>query len=467
MATFLELVDADPSRGELPAHVRGELERFLKCGVLAHGFARVRCPVCKDDLLVAFSCKGRGVCPSCGGRRMADTAARWVDRVLPEVPWRQWVLTVPTPLRLSMAWDPVLLTEVLTIFQRAIAVQLRLLARRKGYRVGGGRHASVSAVQRFGSALNLNVHIHSLVAEGVWLGGESGPPVFVPVCVRDADVVAVLRRVERRVFALMVESGLLGNDDDEYVPAAPEVEPDRQLELGLLQASASMRIATGPRAGRPVRRVGSRSLSRRDDAGERRRPMQARFSGFDLHARVRVAKGQRRRLEKLGRYLLRPAICMERLQLREDGLYQYDFKRPWSDGTTGIALEPLELMEKLAALIPIPRANLVRYHGILAPAAAWRSAVVPRPIGEDESCPHVPPGGFAPVDRVPWAQLLRRVFLVDVLRCARCGGRRELIAQVTDPNAIRAILGHLGLDPDDFGPVPARAPPGLDIDWAS
>ena len=398
---------------------------------------------------------------------MADTAARWVDRVLPEVPWRQWVLTVPPPLRLSMAWDPALLTEVLTIFQRAIACRLRLLARRKGHRVGGGRHASVSVVQRWGSALNLNVHLHSLVAEGIWLGGESGPPVFVPVCVRDDDVVAVVRRVERRVLSLMAKRGLLGEEDAEYVPAAPEVEPDRQFELGLLQASASMRIATGPRAGRLVRRVGNRVLSRRSDSGGRRRPMQARFGGFDLHARVRVARGQRRRLEKLGRYLLRPAICLERLRLREDGLYEYSFRRPWSDGSTGIVLEPLELMEKLAALIPIPRANLIRYHGILAPAAAWRTAVVPAPPGPDAWCPHAPPGGLAPTDRVPWAQLLRRVFLTDVLRCARCGGRRELIATVTDPIAIRAILEHLGLDPDDFGPVPARAPPGLDIDWAS
>ena len=95
MESFLELVDADPSGGGLPAHVRAEMERFLKCGILAHGFVRVRCSTCKDDLLVAFSCKGRGFCPSCGGRRMADTAARWVDRVLPDVPWRQWVLTVP------------------------------------------------------------------------------------------------------------------------------------------------------------------------------------------------------------------------------------------------------------------------------------------------------------------------------------------------------------------------------------
>ncbi len=398
---------------------------------------------------------------------MADTAARWVDRVLPEVPWRQWVLTVPPVLRLSMAWDPGLLTEVLSIFQRAIAWRLRYLVRQKGYRSSGGRHASVTVIQRFGSALNLNVHLHALVADGVWVGGEAGPPVFLPVCVRDDDVAAVVRRVERRVLKLVIERGLLGEAEDEYFPVAPEVDPERQLELDLLQASASMRIATGARAGKLVRRVGNRILARSEAPNTRARPMQARYGGFDLHARVRVSKKRRGHLERLARYLLRPALSLDRLRLRDDGLYQYDFRHPWSDGTSGIALDPMELMEKLAALVPIPRANLIRYHGVLAPAAAWRSEIVPRRPETDDSCSHVPPGGWAPADRVPWAQLLRRVFLIDVLKCARCGGQRELVAQVTDPVAIRAILEHLGLDPDDFGPVPARAPPDQDIDWAS
>ena len=96
LATFLERCDESGSEATLPAHVRGEFERFLTCGILAHGFVRVRCPTCRDDLLVAFSCRGRGFCPSCGGRRMADTAARWGDRVLPRVPWRQWVLSLPS-----------------------------------------------------------------------------------------------------------------------------------------------------------------------------------------------------------------------------------------------------------------------------------------------------------------------------------------------------------------------------------
>ena len=93
----------------------------------------------------------------------------------------------------------------------------------------------------------------------------------------------------------------------------------------------------------------------------------------------------RRRLEHISRYLLRPAIATERLELLDDGIYRYELKRPWSDGTQAFLFEPLELMEKLAALVPIPRANLVRYHGVLAPASTWRAAVVPSPVVSQNS----------------------------------------------------------------------------------
>ena len=88
-----ELRDAE-GRG-LPRYVERELDAYLRCGILAHGFTRVRCRRCADELVVAFSCKRRGICPSCTARRMADTAANLVDRVLPEAPYRQWVFTVP------------------------------------------------------------------------------------------------------------------------------------------------------------------------------------------------------------------------------------------------------------------------------------------------------------------------------------------------------------------------------------
>jgi len=98
-----ELRDAD-GRG-LPRHVERELAEYLRCGILAHGFARVRCTTCQEEIVVAFSCKRRGLCPSCTARRMADTAAHLVDHVLPRAPYRQWVVTVPKALRLRLARD--------------------------------------------------------------------------------------------------------------------------------------------------------------------------------------------------------------------------------------------------------------------------------------------------------------------------------------------------------------------------
>ena len=120
------------SRGQPAPHfVAQELRAFLRCGILAHGFLRLHCDECGHDRLVAFSCKRRGFCPSCGGRRMADTAAHLVDRVLPEAPVRQWVLTLPYALRYGCAYDARLTSEVLRAFIRALFAELRRRVRRR------------------------------------------------------------------------------------------------------------------------------------------------------------------------------------------------------------------------------------------------------------------------------------------------------------------------------------------------
>jgi hypothetical protein len=152
-------------------------------------------------------------------------------------------------------------------------------------------------------------------------------------------------------------------------------------------------------------------------------------------------------------------VAEGRLTERPDGIYEYEFKRPWADGTHAVLLDPEELVEKLAALVPPPRANLVRYHGVLAPAAKWREAVVPTDADRRATSA---PGGAVPPDRVPWAQLLYRVFLTDVLRCPDCGGRRSVLAAITDEVAARRILLHLGLDAAPALLAPSRGPPGHD-----
>ena len=149
-----------------------EFEAYLECGILAHGFLRPRCGECTHEKLVAFSCKPRGFCLSCGARRMAETAAYLVDRVIPRVPVRQWVVSFPIPLRVLCAAHPELLTPVLRIVHRVIT---SFLLSQAGLKRTGADAGAITLIQRFGSAANLNVHLHCLVLDGVYRRTEGEP----------------------------------------------------------------------------------------------------------------------------------------------------------------------------------------------------------------------------------------------------------------------------------------------------
>ena len=160
---------------ELPGYVLREFEDFLQCGRLEHGFLRVRCESCHVEHLVAFSCKRRGFCPSCGARRMAESAALLVDQVLPEQPMRQWVLSFPFQLRFLFASRPEIMGRVLGIVYRVIATHL---VRKAGYTHNTARTGAVTLTQRFGSALNLNIHFHMLFLDGVYVDTRLGTARF-------------------------------------------------------------------------------------------------------------------------------------------------------------------------------------------------------------------------------------------------------------------------------------------------
>jgi hypothetical protein len=151
LETYLALAGEDDWDGQrMPAYVEREFRRYLECGILAYGFARARCPDCGHDFLVAFSCKGRGLCPSCNARRMAETAAHLVDHVFPPLPVRQWVLSVPKRLRWYLEREPRAISAVLHILLRVIEAHLRQ---------GSGassqaRFGAVSFIHRFGASLN-------------------------------------------------------------------------------------------------------------------------------------------------------------------------------------------------------------------------------------------------------------------------------------------------------------------------
>ncbi len=196
----------------LPAYVVRELRAYLRCGILAHGFARFHCFQCHSDALVAFACKGRGFCPSCGGRRMAESAAHLVDHVIPPVPVRQWVISFPWVVRYRPARRPALCTAVRAIFLRAVFSFYRERAAANG--IPGGRMGAVNRIQRLGSALNLNVHFHVLLLDGVHTAESSfSLPVFSAAPeLQGSDVESVVRKIRTRVLRLVRRRGLLTDE---------------------------------------------------------------------------------------------------------------------------------------------------------------------------------------------------------------------------------------------------------------
>jgi hypothetical protein len=164
--------DGHDNDGSVPPYVEREFRRYLDCGILAHGFARARCDACGHDFLIAFSCKGRGVCPSCNGRRMVETAAHLTDHVLPELPLRQWVLAVPRRLRYFLERDADLQGAALRLFLRAVESCLRAHSPGSG---PAARLGAVAFIHRFGSTLNAHLHFHCVA------GGRGG----LPCCDRD------------------------------------------------------------------------------------------------------------------------------------------------------------------------------------------------------------------------------------------------------------------------------------------
>jgi len=448
-------------RDALPRFIEKEFRGFLRCGCLAGGFARFHCGRCGLDRLVPFSCKGRAICPSCGGRRMAERAAHLVDHVFPIVPVRQWVLTLPRRLRYVLAWDHTLCRAVSGVFVRVVLGFSRRRARRAG--AHGGRGGAVAIIQRFGSALNLNVHVHALVLDGVYVEDDTGtlrfheaePPT-------DDEMDRLLQTIDRRIHRLLARRGVLddlgeGSAADPWREAAPVL-------AGIAEASVQGRRALGEKAGAAVRRCGgSADLLALAPSGLG--PCHARGNGFDLHAGLVVPPRDRARLERLCRYALRPPVAHDRIHLTPDGQVMLDLRHRWADGTTHLVFDPIELLERLAALTPRPRINLLLYYGVLGARSAWRA----RLAGSESERPAETTTGTASEHRtaapVPprtnwlWAELMQRSFGFDVLACPRCGDRLELIAVIEDPTVIRRILSHLGLPTEVPAARPARSPP--------
>jgi hypothetical protein len=418
--------DPEGIEGGVAAYIERDLRGYLECGILACGFARARCASCGHDTLIAYSCKSRGACPSCNTRHMVKTAAHLVDHVFPQVPVRQWVLSLPKRLRYFLQQDPALCRRVQRLFLQVIEAEL---IKTSPGAEATARFGAVSFIQRFGGALNAHIHFHCCVIDGVFSVTGDGVQFFEASHLNAAAIDAVQRKARQRILKLFARRGLLS-------------------------AEAAQLMGEWDHNG-----------------------------GFSLDASVRIEASDRAGLERLLRYCARPPLSGARLEWVTEGEQLiYRLAKPRPDGQTVVRLTPLELLDRLAALIPPPRRHRHGYHGVLAPNAAWRGAVTAlagqpiAPPGEPADASS-PPSPAEPAEPPPpptpastptrpkrpsvytWALLLARIYEILPLDCPQCGEPMRIIAFITEAPVIESILRCLG-EPTEPPPVaPARGPP--------
>lgn len=451
-SSFLEVLNEKEQKGQkVPFHVQREFERYLSCGVFAHGFVRLKCTFCKNEKLLAFSCKGRTLCPSCTGRNMADSAKRLVEEVIPPIAVRQWVLSLPFKQRYYLAYDPKLNTQILNCIIRAISSFYKRKAKRR-YGVSNVKTGSITVIQRFGGALNLNTHFHILFTDGVY--NENGH--FFPMSPSDEDIENIIGKLKKRIDRILKKKGIVEDLDPE------ETDPDldrgeayhRQSVLNLVEEKNGFQRPT------EVGKV-------YDPPFETfKGPKCAYLDGFSLHANSRIPGHARGALEKMCRYILRGPLSQSRILLSNNRVI-LKLKTPYKSGTTHLSFTPEQFVGRLMALIPPPRMNLIRYHGVFGANYKKRKKITKKAKELSEKKKHRSKSPRQNKYRTPWAELLKHVFLKDALTCERCGESLEYVATIKDPYIAAKILKHLGYSVEYQKFDNPRAPPEGDYSDSS
>ena len=360
LASFVAFTESTYS-APLPRYVTDAFERYLACGDFSRGFVRCHCDACKHDVLVPFSCKQRGLCPSCGARRMCDEAAHITDCILPNAPIRQWVLSLPFELRGLAAMKPDVLTAIGRLFAEEIARATKRLAGVEGAETG-----AVSFPQRFGGSLNLHVHFHTLAVDGVFERRGGGVALSEAPPPSKEDVSDIATRVHDRVLRWLRRHG--------YADDRPAEERGNDVsETTPMDGLTRLALAGGAFLGLPF----TAKPPMADPEARKEPRFSASFNGFDVHCAVRIAAADDEGRERLIRYCARPPFSLERIEELKDGRIGYLMKTP-RRGRTHRVMTPMEFMGRLAILVPPPFYPLVRYHGVdfdgVGFAAPWEHA---------------------------------------------------------------------------------------------
>jgi hypothetical protein len=340
---------------------------------------------------------------------MVATAAHLTDHVLPRLPVRQWVLAVPKRLRYFLHRDADLQGAALRLFLRVVEQCLRAHSPGAGT---AARLGAVAFIHRFGSTLNPHRHFHCVVIDGVFASDPAGSIIFRAATGLDANAIAQVQAcVRRRLLRSFVRRGLLPGDD-------------------------------------------ARAMGQWEHGG-----------GFSVDASVRIEAADRAGRERLLRYCARPPFALDRLRELDPERLLYEGTKPGPGGSGPLLLTPLELLDRLAALVPPPRIHRHRYFGVLAPHSPLRAAVTALALAAatTPAAPRSNPPAAEPAHRrtahYAWALLLARIYEVFPLVCPTCGGAMRILAFITDTATVRDILAHLGEPTAPPRIAPARGPP--------
>lgn len=391
------------THGPLRPAARRAAARFLDCGLLEHGFARVRCEACRAEFLVAFRCKGRQFCPSCHARRLAEWSL-WLDEhLLLEVPHRQVVLTLPKRLRPYLLYDRRRLGGLSRLAARVLSRYLQAAL--------GDRDADpgmIVCVQTFGALAHWHPHLHVLVTDGAFTRGGR----FLPALAHDPAVLQEsLRRAVLAWFA-------------------------RQ---GWLEEEAALAMLAWP------------------------------HSGFGAHVGPLIAGDDRQSLTRVARYGARAPVAEDRLRYHAERAEVEIASDAASGPYAGVhRLDALEFLARWVTHVPDHYETRVRYYGAYATRRRlwWRRrGVVPDGARGTTAPAPAPSPAATPANDWPalrarrrrWAELLSRVFEIEVHVCPACAGAMRIVAFVIAQKAVRRILAHL-----DRRDIDARAGPWAD-----
>lgn len=301
---------------------------------------------------------------------------------------------------------------------------------------------------------------HRLFLDGVYVDQPNGAARFRGVkAPTSRELTQLAHTIAQRVGRFLERQGLLERDAENSYLAGDAVDEDPMAQL--LGHSITYRIAVGPQAGRKVFTLQTLpACDPEDQFGD----TVGKVAGLSLHAGVAARANERQKLERLCRYISRPAVSEKRLSLTSNGNIRYQLKTPYRDGTTHVIFEPLDFIARLAALVPRPRVNLTRFHGVFAPNSKYRALVTPARRGSGNQA-RVADERPTPAQRrasMTWGQRLKRVFNIDIETCRECGGAVKVIACIEDPVVIQRILNHLkekGEYQDAFRLPESRGPP--------